>query len=218
MEGLVGYITPDPLRAQAGFAAARHADPDLELSSRFAGKGHPLRGVFDEATGLAEQIPIAVDVPQQAILTVDAEPQETIPAERPSVLQLMDAEGVVLDTEYHRVSAPLPEWLLTEPVDVFASAPEIARRRRVRTRRTLWISAGATALVAGGLYGTAYVMGQRYDDPSNPNIETRSDLDTLKQQTNALAYTSFGVGGAAVVLGTAAAIDLRPGIRWSTTW
>ncbi|MEL6346892.1 MAG: hypothetical protein AAFV53_27515 [Myxococcota bacterium] len=78
---------------------------------------------------------------------------------------------------------------------------------RKKVNVPLLASAGAAAVVAGGMYLAALSSRNQYDDLNNTNAQTIQDLEDLRSQTNNRVYISAGAGVVAVGLYTAAFIN-----------
>ena len=90
----------------------------------------------------------------------------------------------------------------------FEPLPPAPAEPRVSVSMPLLISAGGAALISGGLYAMALSSRAQFDDLSNPDLQTVSDVTDLRKKTNTRVYLSAGTGAVALGLYTAAFLDL----------
>jgi hypothetical protein len=216
---LDGFLEDDSERTVAAFRAVLAIQPDLQLPSMLAMPGNPLWDLFEQA-----KVPTTVEMthiypPAGSVLYVDGVVTTERPVGRPVLVELQSVGGGVLWAGYLGAGVENPDWTVLDlsiPADPSRKS-RLALERVGPSRPLLYTSTGL-AVVAGGLYATAWVMGQRYDDPDNPDIEAPGDLDRLQQRTNTLVWVSAGTGGAAVLLGALSFLDTGPAIGWSWRW
>ena len=116
------------------------------------------------------------------------------PTSFPTIVQVMSGEGSVVTTDYVEPGEALPAYEVGVPDLPGPDHP---------LRAPLLASGGGAAVLAGALYGLAWVARSNYDSPS---IETEGQLDTLRRQTNTLCIGSAIAGGVAVSLGAGAVL------------
>ena len=90
----------------------------------------------------------------------------------------------------------------------FEPLPPAPAEPRVSVSMPLLLSAGGTALISGGLYLAALNSRAQFDDLTNTDLQTASNVSDLRKQTNTRVYISAGTGVVAVGLYTAAFLDL----------
>lgn len=220
---LEAWLDGDEQATLAALAASRMADPTQTLPSRLAPADHPLRALYERAGGTGESPPRTVPVPPDTTLYVDGALQP-VPADRPALLQLRGPDEQILRTAWVPAGAPTPDWpgltsTPTRPPEVEASQPVAqlpAAALEPPLRRPWLVAAGAGAAVSGGLYLVAWRSSLAFDDPSNPEVSSRADLEALQRRSNALAWTSLGLGAASLGLGVTTVV-LGPtsvSVRW----
>jgi hypothetical protein len=167
-------------------------------------------------------------------MMIDGELTHSWPVDRPAVVQLLqfgtkvfwnrDAQGRVQIRQTEDGPEPKILWSgLVAAGDLPPSWQEVGHKPPVarappaavpKTRSALepvargpmLIVAGATAVVAGGLYAAALYGKSRYKNPLYAGGQTDPDLDALRARTNAMAYTSIGLGVAAAGVGVFAVL------------
>ena len=207
LHALAAFLGKDDAGATASFVAVRSLTPHATLSEELAPLGHPLRAAWD-AAGL---IPPAAGIPLSPspgeILYVDGLRGAQRPGSRPAIMQLTNVSGTVEHSTWLGAADPLPAWLLAPAPDPLADArtraPKAARERRPAVL-PLAITAGASALVAGGLYGYAWAPRGRFLDAATPY----EDLDGYRSATNTATIGAAVAGGIAVGAGAGALISL----------
>ena len=167
------------------------AAPGYQLSADLAPDGHPLRLYFSIAEG-AQPVPAEPLPPQrEGWLAIDGATSSGWPVDRPYLVQSFERGGDVASSALRAVGEP--------PVPG-ASADGSGTSPKIRTARTLSLISGGAAVVAGGLYLGARSSSNQFWDPSTPSTE----LDALRNRTDALGWASAGVGFVAVGTGGAA--------------
>lgn len=90
---------------------------------------------------------------------------------------------------------------------VYEPLPPAKLEKKKKVNVPLLASAGAAALVGGGMYIAALSSRNQYDDLNNPDVQSIQDLEDLRRQTNTRVYISAGAGVVAIGLYTAAFIN-----------
>ncbi len=216
---LDGYLQSKPERTVAAYRTVLALQPGFALSSNIAMPGNPLHERFEEAARLGPGEMTALYPPAGTVLFVDSVMATERPSERPCILQLTAADGTILWTGYLNEGEANPDWTtldlqLPEDVGPLSGTKIVPTGPNV----PLLASAGGAALLAGGLYGVAYASSKKYDDPDNPDIETPDDLYALRRKTNAMVYTSAGLGALAVALGVGSFVEVGPTVGWTWRW
>jgi hypothetical protein len=200
--GLRWYVQGDEGRARASFASARAAEPALELPESLLPQGHEVRSwVLAAQPGEGQPVPEPVSV--SLLFDGHAAPQghsgqtigQTIgrPADRPSVLQLVDETGALLVTRYLLPEDELP------PYEAKPLSPEQSGEPPPRKRRWGWlVVGGAGAVTSAVLYGLAADQARTFAGQLPPEVG-RPELLTLRTRTNLLVAGSVLSGGAGVV-------------------
>lgn len=214
--GLDAYLNEEEARTLAAFASLRALQPAGALPSTLAPAGNPLHVIFRVAGQMTPAGELDAPSLEGAVLLIDAQERSPLYLDRPAVLQLVGDDGAVLWSGYREPNQPLPDFeemglrALPEPPAAEPPPPEPTPATSGETlaeappprARPLLIAGGVAALAAGGLYGVAYGMSLRYDDPTNSDITTVAELDAYGRKTNALVWTSVGLLGVGVTLGT----------------
>lgn len=186
--GLRRFVDRDLDAARSSFAAARSIEPGFAFASSFVPDDNPVRveyAAIDPATGAGAEAP-PVD---GGYLLFDGSIGTTRPTSFPTIVQVMNGDGTVSQTAYLSPGQALPTYAIGTPDLPGPDHP---------LRAPLLASGGGALVLAGALYGLAWVSRSNYDDPA---IETEAQLDALRAQTNALTITSFVAGGVALGLG-----------------
>lgn len=213
LEALDGYLARDEVRTFSAYRAALAAQPAYRLPSAIAPAGNRLATLYEQAKAAGPPQRVAVAMPPDTQLFVDGVRAGDRPTDRPAVVQLVGADGRILDTAWLGVEAPLPDWssFAPSPPAEEASAPlpaaPVAPARHGPSLPLLG-GAGLSALAAGGLYGWALASRGEYDDLAQAH--TTEELGIVRDRTNALVYASAGAGVAFAGLGALAV--------WSVTW
>ncbi len=198
LQAMGDFLARDHAGAVAALRALAAAAPGYELSEELAPPGHPMQLYYDIARGSVSADPVPLPTTEGEWVRIDGAAATERPVDRPYLYQSFEGEGRVTASTLVPAGQLPPGFELGGP-------PPPGPSDRVRTARTLgWVSLG-TAAVAGGLYLGARSSAARFWDPSTPT----EDLDGLRTRTNALGWTSaglgvaaFGTGGAALLVGT----------------
>ena len=180
--GLAAYAAGDPDTELRAFAAARAADPAIELwPDRFV-PGHPLQTdwmAIDPTQGRRVSVP----VPATGQTRFDGTPSIDRPVDTPTLFQLVDGERVSL-------SARLDP---AEPLPAYATATSASTARMDRV--LVWSAVGA-GVAAAGLYAGGALLAEDYRSGTHGDAE----LEDLRASANGLAIASGGVGAVGVGL------------------
>lgn len=211
-EGLLGFLDRDSDRSQRAFASARAIEPNYKFPASLVPEGNPALAAY---TALAPDKGTVVRVadPLQGRLLFDGATGKMRPTTFPTVFQRMDAEGAVMETAYLWPGDALPPYpARSVPVDLVGGepdptkpVPDLVGAVRAGPNKGLLAGAGATALASGLLYGSAFLVHQRYN-----NLETDvSKLDGLRRVNNGFVLASGATLATAVGLGTSAFLTGR---------
>ncbi len=205
--GLSAWLVDDVAGTRAAFRSALTLQPAWRLPEEVAPPNNPLARLYDEAAtlGAGPDDPIWAETGLQVL--IDGGIADALPRERPVVLQLLSADGQVLETrslapgdalppQVHRGPAPTPTVAIPP-------ATETAAAERAAPRRGLLVGAGASALVAGGLYGWSAITHARY---TTPGLADDAALDGLVTANHAQVWTAGGMGLLALGLGVGAVV------------
>jgi hypothetical protein len=196
------FVAGDIFTARETFGAARGADPVWVLDDRLAPPGTQLREVFNTASlDVATEV---VALPSSTALYVDGVRTAERSIDRPALLQLVSAEGRVLDSVWLTDDQPLPDW------SRFAAAvvPQAGLGQAQAGSRSAvawWVSGGVAIAAAAGMYGWALADHAEYVDLGNGMNER--ELSALRSRTNTKVLASGGLGVIGLGLGVVA-------IRW----
>jgi len=188
--GMRAFVSRNNDRAAEAFSGARAIEPTYVFPPSMVPAQHPMAKLYTEAddTSTTEPVP----KPSLGYVTFDGRRTLDRPYSRVTLMQRVD-EGQVLGTWYLWPADTLPSYEVWNPE---APAPS----KGLPLSKTLLISAGAAALVAGGTYVAAGANRGAYN---NADVAHK---DALRSRTNALVFTSAGVGLAAAGLGASAVV------------
>jgi hypothetical protein len=208
-EGLLGFLDRDTEHSQRAFASARSIEPNYKFPVTLVPDGHPVLaqyGALDpNRVGPNGMGSVRLSEPLQGSILLDGAVTLHRPQDLPVLFQRLDAEGGVLETVYLWPSDPVPPYparaapLVVEPAPE-GPAPDLVGAVRAGPNKKLLVGAGATALASGLLYGTAFLVNNRY---YNVNTDV-SRLDSLRRVNNGFVVASGATFVAAVGLGTGA--------------
>jgi hypothetical protein len=206
-EGLLGFLDRITERSLTAFAAARSIEPNYKFPESLVPVGNPVLADYEQLDPDSGQT-MRVGEPVSGRILFDGSPIAQRPRNFPTVIQLIDDGGAVTTTAYLWPGEALPSYAAKE-VTIAAVDPvsgrSIAGGMPTGPNRGLMIGAGTTAALAGLLYGGAFVVHKRYDDP-----ETRIDsLDGLRTVNNSLVVASGASVALAIGLGTSAFVVAR---------
>lgn len=223
--GIRAFVDRQPERAAAAFRGARSLEPDYHFPPQLVPAQHPMAKLYEENSEIGPSEP--VDAPATGALVFDGRRRPERPQERLSLFQRIDSDENVAETVLLWPGDPMPSYevAVAEPVAV---APEPGPKKPERVKQPkpekapkepkepkepkqastkkggpmvpLLITAAGTAALAGGVYAAAGVSRGAYE---NAPLEHK---DALKGRTNALVFTSAGLGVAAVGVGVTAVL------------
>ncbi len=184
------FTTGDNERVTVEFAAARRLQPGYAIKDRVAPEGHPLRTLYDEATDSQQGLPELIWPPKGGSVMVDGVRGAPRYSNVSCVVQVFDAQGVLVETVYASPGDALPVW--GEPPTLQAA----------NLKRPLAVGAGMSVVASAVLYSMAWRQYQTFHDLTLTLDE--SDLEGIKFQNNVLVYGSAGAGALAFGLGLGA--------------
>lgn len=199
VEALASFVDNNPAATVASFRSVLAAAPSYRLPEDLARSGHPLRTMFDTATGAlpSPTAPMPQHPSREGWVHVDGTSATTWPVDRPYLVQAFDDAGRVTESGLYAAGAP--------PFGIDTRGSATAGRHRSSRMRQARVLAGVSAgsaLVAGGLYLGARAAHTNFWDPSTPT----ADVEALRTRANALGWASAGVGAIAVGTGGAAVL------------
>ncbi|MCB9779913.1 MAG: hypothetical protein H6742_15220 [Alphaproteobacteria bacterium] len=208
VDALVAFVLEDDARVVNSLRSALRADPAFTLDPILPSSDHPLHARLEAARGLGAGAEQPLREAADTRFIVDGHVRAEAPADRPTVLQQQQQEGLVVATVYLSARAPLPDWASPTPGPVgpttAGEAAALPADSSPRGRRpwALVAATGATAAAAGGLYALAASKHGTFMDPTTPY----ADLEGLRTQANTFTWTAVGLGVASLGLGTAVAV------------
>lgn len=176
------YGQGDEAGAAAAMRAARVLEPAFVWSDDLLPQG-PLRALYDDAaeTGADHMVP----EPKDGALAFDGTVSRLRPADRASVVQLLDATGKATATTWLLPTSPLPDY-----------------RAVPRTRNRLLVGAGVAATGALATYAGSWAARSSFQtwtpDPGE------ADPDASREHLASLRGTANGLATGAIVLGVVA--------------
>ena len=196
LEALGAFLDRDMDGATVAFGAAKALEPNTKLSEVAAPSGHPIDKLWTAAHAAVGEV-VSLDVPEGGEAWVDGRAGSARPFERPTVVQLLDPDGLVVESNYLIVGATNPDW--SHHVFTLAEPEPVLVERGHSGRLVLGLVAGGAALVSSGLYANAASTRANFLNPNTPY----KDLDKYRRQTNGLAAASGAFGLGALGLGVA---------------
>jgi hypothetical protein len=195
-QALRAFVLGKDGEARRALHAATVLDPSGDFPLSLIPADHPIRGLRVAPAGQPAQSSVP---PASDGLTVYFDGSATLsrPADRPTVFQVADAGGSMLQGQYLTADTALPPY---------ARGPKTAsatvQRPKPRLSVPLAILGGAAVLAGGAAYAGAGVSHAAFEDP-----ETRvSELEGLRDRTNTLVYASAGLVGVGVASGLGAVV------------
>lgn len=187
--GLAAVVARDNDGAQRAFAAARAVEPGFAFPVELVPPGNPiaLAYVALPAPGGAQT---PVPSPARGEILFDAESSTWRPAERPTLLQLVDPDGTVSTSAYLRPGEAMPAY----PTSAVASG---STRRGARL--PLLVGASVGAVTAASLYVAAFATEDAYYASTDLD-----EMDRLRGESEVLAWSAAGVGLVATATGALA--------------
>lgn len=208
VEGLRAFGARDLEATARWLAAARVIAPADPFPVGLVAETHPLAvaaRTLDTAAGRSQELPPGAG----GHYYVDGAAATARPLDWPSIVQVVDHDGVVWKTVMVTSADMLPT--LPAPLTDARSAPvdqgTAAGRPPVRGARIAFgATAGAAALASGLLYAWASSSSDAYWDDATPD----DTLDDLRGRTNRRAVASVASGGVAAAA--------TAGLVLSLTW
>lgn len=181
--GLSAFANGDRERVIYEFSAARVSEPGYNMPETLAPEGHPLQAAYTESLQLdggQAETPVP---PTDGYVVVAGVRDGQRKVARPTIVQVYQADGAWLETQYLAPGQAMPMWG-PPPLD-----PQVSKSRW----RTRAVVAGISAVAAGSLYGVAAASGQTFDGPG-----TQDELQRA-YSTNRASVVGAGVGAVAAV-------------------
>ncbi|MCB9694425.1 MAG: hypothetical protein H6736_21660 [Alphaproteobacteria bacterium] len=180
--GLRAYLGRQEGDTRAAFASARLADPGYVFPFWLLPEQHALRQLYAESEPDPAVLPVLP--PREGSLFMDGVASTERPQLRPTLVQVLDADGAVQASAWLRATDAMPPYTPTRPV----LPPLVGNLRAFRT--VLLTTSVASAAVAAGTYGVAGLANARF--------QGASDRDTLlgsRRLANSMVGTSaVGLG------------------------
>ncbi|MCB9678989.1 MAG: hypothetical protein H6737_28065 [Alphaproteobacteria bacterium] len=187
--GLSLFLERNSPSAAKAFAAARAIEPDYTFPTDLIPEGNPVLETYtqvDPEAGATELVPR----PKVGSIKLDGSGSLNRRTALPSIFQLFDGRGAVMNTTLLMPGDALPEYEVPSN-----AAPE--KTAKGGPNIPLLAGAGASLVVAGGLYaGGAATRG------AWANADTIAEAESKRGLTNTLVIASGVAGVAAVGLGT----------------
>jgi hypothetical protein len=202
-EGLREFLDRNTARSSAAFAAARTIEPTYRFPESLVPAGNPALQDYvsiDPDKGRAVDLPLPLD----GRLMIDGMAGVRRSTDFPTLVQLFDGDGRVTATAYLWPGDPVPSYV-PRPPD--APDPKHGPKNPVDFGPDQqWVN-GATALaiVSGALYGTAYFVHRKYEDPET----LPGKLGSLRTVNNGLVLASGATALGAVGVGAGAFLVAR---------
>lgn len=198
MIGLDAFIAGDRDRARLAFAAARALEPGWRFPESLFPPGHPVRAIYEEVPlDRASWAPLP---PTSAVVRLDGRAADARPSSWPTLIQVFDVNGAVLESAYLWPGDPLPALppaLPPTPALASQMAPPAPLPAEPERRGPRWGWLGVAAASAGGAaasYGVALATADRYrDEDTNP-----AERELLRERANMLTLASGAAGLVAV--------------------
>jgi len=186
--------------ARASFASARAADPGWGLSEALVPAGHDVRSLVGDPSAAVGD---AMDPPAAGQLFVDGAESEVRPADRPAVVQWLDA-GTIGFTSYSWPGDALPPYprALQDTAPTLATHLEMTGGEPRRRRWGFLVAGGVAAGASAVLYGLgAAGQHQALEGTLTADVD-RAELESMQARTNGFVVASgvsAGLAAAGVV-------------------
>ncbi len=223
VQGMAAFIARDADGARDRFRAAVAADSQITIPEDVVAPAHPMAVLFEDARAAGAGERALLLLPGHLKARVDGVDSATRPADRPMLLQLLDAEsGSLRLTEYLQSGDEIPAVapLATEgvavpdedpplPVDQPVGKPPVELpvapppTRRAAAPVAMFAGAGVAAIAGAVLYGTA--LQSRSEHASATSAE---QADYWRGRTNRLGTASAVAGGVAVAAGVGGVVSV----------
>ncbi|MCB9675584.1 MAG: hypothetical protein H6737_10735 [Alphaproteobacteria bacterium] len=195
VRALDAHLRRAPEDLKLNVAAMAEIDP-MPPSSSVTPRGHPVRNAWEAAKAAGPGPTRPLPVPSGGRIRIDGRDTLDFPTERPTIIQLVNAEGALDWTRVIEVGGLPPEY---------AEASEDYRQKyenaiivsAPRKPIELPILAGVFGAGAIGTYAATFHTRSKFFSEPDP-----TELRTLRNNNNALVVTSAGLGAVALGLGT----------------
>lgn len=201
-EGLLAFLDRRSDRSTTAFAAARSIEPHYRFLDSFVPPGNPVLGDYS-ALNPDDGKSLTLIEPEEGRIVLDGRSSLSRSTSFPTIFQLVDDSGDVRSTHYLWPEEPSPPYAeRSVPITHQQRTRGSDAIAAVRTGpdRGLLTGAGLSGLTAILLYGGAFVVHQRYDNPDT-NV---AQLGGLRAVNNALVLASGASATVAVGLGSSA--------------
>ncbi len=210
-EGLLAFVDRDPEHSPTAFAAARAIEPHYRFPETLVPSGNPVLQDYEAIDPRSAKVEVLAD-PVGGRLVLDGRTANQRPTSLPTVFQLVQDDGRVTDTAYLWPGDPVPPYErrpgprvavgpTPEPVPGGGGGAASVVRRGPDKR--FLIGAGGALLASAVLYGGAFAVHQRYDDPTT-DIDRlngiRTTNNTLVMASGATAVVGLGLGTTAFLV------------------
>jgi len=208
------WLRDDVDATRSSFRAALTLQPDWRLPEDVAPPNNPLARIYAEAGALGPGPEQPAWVEAGRGLLVDGALAGALPLERPAIVQVVSAEGVVLlSQDLLPGQAPPPEIHLGAPPPELASSATMAGRTDLGATmepaprgpgRALAVGAGGALALAGGMYLWSGVTHARY---VGQGLVPDDDLDALVRANHAQVWSAAGLALVSLGLGVGAVVS-----------
>lgn len=187
VDGIRLVIEGNQAAGEAAFLSAKSLAPTYVFPVELFPAQHHIRLTFMNIDATKAKTR-AVPKPKTGELLFDgAQPRR--PKMRPTLLQFLDSEGSITLTMPLLGPDPLPEY------------PNFSSR----TRNGFLLGAGMSALAAGSLFASAWVIRGQFDEPNegynnDDLLNMKTTINTLTVGSGVFATVALGLGTAGVVL------------------
>ena len=190
--------------SQAAFRAILTLHPDWELPLDVAPEQHRLRQEFAQLRRqeLGDPRQPFFNPGGEGALMVDGVEADSVPSDRPFVVQVLDDTGAVAHSHYFTPGSDAgvgPSWLVSGYAPAESRVLGDGLVERQRTGAVLMGGGVGLGLLAGGLYALA---SSRAADLENGELGC-GELEPRRTQVNQLVASSVGVGALGLGLGVA---------------
>ncbi len=185
--------------AKLEFYAARRLEPGYDIPQEVAPEGHPLVLFYNESASVNPGELQVIYTPANTYVVVDGVRGGQRATGIPSILQLMDESGGVIDNAYLLPREGLPSWAMDRL--------EIPPGSSLAVRPTLRWSAVATGVLAAGFYSAGVLTRSKLYNLDTPVAD--EDVPGFKSRAN--TFGGIGVGFAVVSIGLGSASFIAGG-------
>ena len=209
MEALGSFLDANHAQTVGFFKSMLKVAPNYLLPDGLAPTGHPLRVNFEVAQGGVPLIGDPVRRPIDGVIRVDGKVATELPKDRPYLFQHIDNEGRVQISAVVGIGVEPPRYAVGRGVQTAGqvrrnTTTTVTRAKRkgpaIRVNVPLASVAAVSAAVSGVTYAVAASNESRFWDPTTAD----SELESLRDRTNALVWVSGGAATVAITTGVAA--------------